>query len=75
MRVHNVKDHQYTPGLVKQKVGLPATRFMCEVCKTKMKTENELRNRMKPVHKYPKRTQKEMKNEPIQRVLSIHSPP
>ena len=62
---HNIKIHQYTPGIAKRKVGHQATRHICEIYKIKMKTDNEIRNQMTTVHKHPKRTRSELKPEQI----------
>ena len=72
---HNKKAHQYTPGLAKRKVGRPATKFICEVCKIRMNTDNELKNQMTSFHRYPKRTRSDMRHESIQRIASVSKSP
>ena len=67
---HNERAHTYTPGLAKRKVGRPSTKFTCEVCKIRMNSENELKNHMTTVHRYPKRTRVE-----IQKIASLSKSP
>ena len=46
LHMHNLKTMQYTP--IPWKVGRPASRFICEICKEK--TDSELRNHMEVNH-------------------------
>ena len=48
-KMHNLKTMQYTP--IPRKVGRPASRFICKICKEKKKTDSELRNHMEVNHK------------------------
>ena len=68
-KMHNLKTMQYTP--IPRKVGRPASRFICEICKEKKKTDSELRNHMEVNHagrlickicKEKKKTERELKN-------------
>ena len=47
-KMHNLKTMQYTP--IPRKVGRPASRFICEICKEKKRTHSELRNHMEVNH-------------------------
>ena len=60
-KLHNIKTMQYTPMPISRKVGRPASRFICEICKEKKKTESELRNHMTMVHGFTCQTCKEKK--------------
>ena len=68
-KMHNLKTMQYTP--IPRKVGRPASRFICEICKEKKKADSELRNHMEVNHagrlickicKEKKKTERELKN-------------
>ena len=65
-----------TPRVINKKVANISTKFMCETCKVKKPTENELRTHIQMIHKREKRTLAEMKDGPIRRVASVTlSPP
>ena len=75
-KAHNIKTLQYTPAPVNRKVGRPAYRFICDLCKEKKKTESELRNHMTLKHGQEKSDMAEMQQEPIKRMASLKiSPP
>ena len=75
-KTHDVKSIKYTPGLRSKKGGNTSAKFMCETCKVKKATENELRIHIQMIHKREKRTLAEMKDGPIRRVPSVAlSPP
>ena len=75
-KAHNIKTLQYTPAPVNRKVGRPAYRFICDLCKEKKKTESELRNHMTLKHGQEKSDMAEMQPEPIKRMASLKiSPP
>ena len=68
-KLHNIKSMQYTPMPGPKKVVCPASRFICEICKEKKKTESELRNHMTIVPglickicKEKKKTEPELRN-------------
>ena len=45
-KLHNINTMQYTPAPGNRKVGRPAYKFICDLCKEKKKTEIELRSHM-----------------------------
>ena len=66
---------KFTPAPAR-KVGRPAYKFLCEVCKERKRTENELKSHMKTMHAPGKRTLTEMRQGQIQRAASMKlSPP
>ena len=75
-----INTHQDLP---KEKVGRPATRFICEACKNYLGHGNDLRehmmsthkSHMMTVHKNPKRTRSKMKLESTQKVVSVTTSP
>ena len=75
-KAHNINTMQYTPAPGNKKVGRPAYRFICDLCKEKKKTENELRSHMAYRHGREKRGLSEMRQGPVQRTVSVKlSPP
>ena len=52
---HDLKSIKYTPRVINKKVANISTKFMCETCKVKKPTENELRTHIQMIHKREKK--------------------
>ena len=49
---HDLKSIRYTPRVINKKVAIISTKFVCETCKGKKPTENEVITHIQMIHKH-----------------------